>query len=151
MPAARRSRNSAASVKRSGSRQPCGKESSLRSANHNPRCVPGRVQVSWCMLRLKVLVSAVPLIAAAVFARFELFSGPLPCIAIGADTLQIAAAPWHADLPVSFTDDPALATVRVAVSDRAETADFAVIDDVDDTDDSACLSTPATRFVAISA
>jgi hypothetical protein len=103
------------------------------------------------MLRLKVLVSAVALIAAAVLARFELFPGPLPCIAIGADTLQITTAPWHADLHVSFTDDPKLATVRVAVSDSAETADFAVIDDVDDTEDSACQSTPATQFVAISA
>ena len=103
------------------------------------------------MLRLKVLISAVPLIAAAVLARFALFPGPLPCIAIGTDTLQIAAAPWHADLHVSFTDDPTLATVRVAVSDRAETADFAVIDDVDDADDSGCRSTPATRFVTISA
>src|SRR5215831_1746108 len=101
------------------------------------------------MLRLKVLVSAVPLIAAAVLARFELFPGPLPCIAIGADTLQIASDPWHADLHVSFTDDPKLATVRVAVSDSAETADFAVIDDVDDSDDTACQSTPATQFVAI--
>jgi hypothetical protein len=103
------------------------------------------------MLRLKVLVSAVPLIAAAVLARFEFSPNPLPCIAIGADTLQIASAPWHADLHVSFTDDPKLATVRVAVSDSAETADFAVIDDVDDTDDSACQSTPSTQFVAISA
>jgi hypothetical protein len=103
------------------------------------------------MLRLKVLVSAVPLIAAAAVARFEFVPSPLPCIAIGADTLQIASAPWHADLHVSFTDDPKLATVRVAVSDRAETADFAVIDDVDDTDDSDCRSTPATQFIAISA
>ena len=102
------------------------------------------------MLRLKVLVSAVPLIAAAALARFELFPSSLPCIAIGADTLQIASAPWHADLHVSFTDDPKLATVRVAVSDRAETADFAVIDDVDDTDDDACRSTLATQFIAIS-
>jgi hypothetical protein len=103
------------------------------------------------MLRLKVLVSAVPLIAAAAVARFEFVPSPLPCIAIGADTLQIASPPWHADLHVSFTDDPKLATVRVAVSDRAETADFAVIDDVDDTDDSDCRSTPATQFIAISA
>jgi hypothetical protein len=102
------------------------------------------------MLRLKVLVSAIPLIAVAVLARFELFPSPLPCIAIGADTLEIAPAPWHADLHVSFTDDPTLATVRVSVSERAETADFAIIDDTDGADDSACRSTPATQFVAIS-
>jgi hypothetical protein len=103
------------------------------------------------MLRLKVLVSAVPLIAIAVLARIEFFPITHPCIAIGADTLQIASAPWHADLHVAFTDDPKLATVRVAVSDSAETADFAVIDDVDGLEESACEATPATQFVAISA
>ena len=82
------------------------------------------------MLRLKILVSAVPLIAAALLARVEFFPGTPPCLAIGANTLQIASAPWHADLHVSFTDDPKLATVRVAISDSTETADFAVVDDV---------------------
>jgi hypothetical protein len=103
------------------------------------------------MLRLKVVVSAVPLIAIAVLARVEFFPTTHPCIAIGADTLQIASAPWHADLHVAFTDDPKVATVRVAVSDNAETADFAVIDDVDGLEESACETTPATQFVAISA
>jgi hypothetical protein len=103
------------------------------------------------MLRLKILVSAVPLIAAALLARVEFFPGTQPCLAIGANTLQIASAPWHADLHVSFTDDPKLATVRVAISDSAETADFAVVDDVDETEETACEATPATQFVAISA
>jgi hypothetical protein len=84
------------------------------------------------MLRLKILVSAVPLMAAAILARVELVPSQRPCIAIGTDTLQITSAPWHADLHVSFTDDPALATVRVAFTDRAETADFAVIDDAEE-------------------
>ena len=43
-----------------------------------------------------------------------------------------------------------LATVRVAISESAETADFAVIDDVDSIEDSVCEPTPTTRFVAIS-
>jgi hypothetical protein len=103
------------------------------------------------MLRFKVLVSVVPLIAAAMFARAELFQSTRPCIALGAETVQIASAPWHADLHVSFTDDPARATVRVAVSDNAETADFAVIDDVDALQEEACETTPATQLVAISA
>src|SRR5215468_10982245 len=101
------------------------------------------------MLRLKFLFAAVPLIA--ILARIAFFPTSYPCITNGAYTLQIASDPWHADLHVSFTDDPKLATVRVAVSDSAETADFAVIDDVDDSDDTACQSTPATQFVAISA
>jgi hypothetical protein len=103
------------------------------------------------MLRFKILVSAVPLIVAAILARVEFFPGPRPCIAIGAGTVEIASAPWHADLDVSFTDDPRLATVRVAISDNAETADFAVIDDVDTSESDACATTPATQFIAISA
>jgi hypothetical protein len=103
------------------------------------------------MLRLKILVLAIPLIAAAVLVRVELVPSQRPCIAIGTDTLQIADAPWHADLHVSFTDDPALATVRVALTDRAERADFAVIDDAEGTEDATCTATPSTQFIAVSA
>jgi hypothetical protein len=103
------------------------------------------------MLRFKVLVSAVPLIAAAIFARVEFFASPRPRIAVGADSLQIATLPFHADLHVAFTDDPALATVRVALSDDPASADFAIIDDADSTEDESCQATPATQFIAISA
>ena len=102
------------------------------------------------MLRFKVLVSVVPLVAAAILARIEFFPADRPCIALGSGTVQLATAPWHADLRVSFTDDPQLATVRVAVSDNAETADFAVIDGVDSAEENACEVTAATQFVAIS-
>jgi hypothetical protein len=132
--------------------QLAGNEFSLPSANHQPRALQGapveRVRI---MLRLKIVASAVPLIAAAILARIELVPSQRPCIAIGTDTLQLASAPWHADLHVSFTDDPALATVRVALTDRAETADFAVIDDADETEDATCTATPSTQFVAVSA
>jgi hypothetical protein len=103
------------------------------------------------MLRLKVLVSAVPLIAGAIFAGVEIFESPRPCIAIGSETLEIGSAPWHADLHVSFTDDPAQATVRVAVTDNPAEADFAVVDDVEGSEENACEATPATQFVAVSA
>jgi hypothetical protein len=107
-------------------------------------------------LRYKILVSAVPLIAAAIFAGVQSFDGPRPCIATGAETLEIGSAPWHADLHVSFTDDPALATVRVALTDDAAEADFAVIDDVQTgeakgNEENACATTPATQFIAVSA
>jgi hypothetical protein len=102
------------------------------------------------MLRFKVLVSAVPLIVAAIVARVELFPSPRPCIAVDSGTVEIASAPWHADLHVSFTDDPRLATVHVAISDNAEAADFAVVDDATTDNDSACEATPATQFIAIS-
>ena len=103
------------------------------------------------MLRFKILASAVPLIVAAVFARGELLPGPRPCITIGEASVQIASVPWQAQLHVSFTSDPAAATVRVRVTDSADTADFAVIDDVDSAEAGACEATAATQFVAISA
>ena len=103
------------------------------------------------MLRLKILVSVVPLLAAPILARVELLPSTRPCVAVGEHTLQIASAPWHADLHVSFSNDPAAATVRVRLTDSAEAADFAVVDDVDGAEDSACEVTPATRFVAVTA
>ncbi len=103
------------------------------------------------MLRFKVLASVIPLVAAAIFARIEFFAGPRPCVAVGSDSLQIASLPFHADLHVAFTDDPALATVRVALSDDAASADFAVIDDADTVEEGSCEATPTTQFIAISA
>jgi hypothetical protein len=103
------------------------------------------------MLRFKILVSVVPLAVAAILARVELMPGPQPCIAVGDQSLQIASAPWHADLHVSFTDDPAAATVRVQISDSSEAADFAVVDDIDSAEDNACEINAATQFVAVSA
>jgi hypothetical protein len=101
------------------------------------------------MLRFKILASAVPLLIVAVFARGGLSAGPRPCIAVGDTSVQITSAPWRADLHVAFTDDPTAATVRVQITDNAEAADFAVIDDVDSTEAGACEATPATELVAI--
>src|SRR5216684_3141602 len=103
------------------------------------------------MLRFKILASAVPLIVAAVFARGEFSISSRPCIAIGGASVQITAAPWQAQLQVSFTSDPSIATVRVQISESAGAADFAVVDDVDSAEDGACAANAATRFVAISA
>ncbi len=103
------------------------------------------------MLRYRILVSVVPLFVAALFARGGLIPGPHPCIAIGDASVQIADLPWQAQLHVSFTDDPALATVRVQIADGADAADFVVVDDVDGGETSACEANTMTRFVAISA
>jgi hypothetical protein len=103
------------------------------------------------MLRFKILASALPLIVAAAFARGELWPGPRPCIAIADTSVQIASVPWQAQLHISFTDDPANATVRVQVADSADAADFAVVDDVDSREAAACETNAATRLVAISA
>jgi hypothetical protein len=103
------------------------------------------------MLRFKILASAVPLLIAAVFARGGLLPGPHPCISVGEASVEIADLPWRAELHVSFTDNPALATVRVQLSDSAEAADFVVIDDVDTPDAGACEANAATRLLSISA
>lgn len=102
------------------------------------------------MLRFKVLVSFVPLLMAAMFARGEFSTGLRPCIAIGDAPVQITSVPWQAQLHVSFTSDPAAATVRVQIADSAEVADFAVVDDVDSREANACEATSAPRLVAIS-
>jgi hypothetical protein len=81
------------------------------------------------MFRFKILASVVPLVIAAVFAR-GWSPGPHPCIAVGDASVEIASVPWHADLHVSFTDDPAAATVRVQILESAEAADFTVVDDI---------------------
>jgi hypothetical protein len=103
------------------------------------------------MLRFKILVSVVPLLVAGVFARGEFLPGPHPCIAIAETSVQLALVPWQAQLHVSFTDDPATATVRVQMADSADTADFVVVDDVDSREAGACEANAATRLVAISA
>ena len=102
------------------------------------------------MLRFKILASVVPLAVAAVFARAEFLPGPRPCIELSGSAVQIAPVPWQAELHVSFTTDPSLATVRVQISDSAEAADFTVIDDVDDAEAGACETNAVPQLVAIS-
>jgi hypothetical protein len=103
------------------------------------------------MLRFKILASAVPLIVAGLFARGELMPMARPCVMLGETSFQIAPSPWQAQLNVSFTDDPARATVRVQIVDAAEAADFTYVDDIDGTEANGCEGTAATRLVAIAA
>ena len=132
-------------------RQPGGNEFSLRFANHKPPEHRGLAISEWhSMLRFKILVSAVPLFLAALFARGGLLPGSHPCIAVADTSVEISDLPWHADLRVAFTDDPAVATVRVQVSDSADAADFAIVDDAGATEPGACEAGPATRFVTVS-
>ncbi|QUS37611.1 hypothetical protein RPMA_01070 [Tardiphaga alba] len=101
------------------------------------------------MLRFKILASTIPLAIAAFLARGELFASTQPCISAGDTTVQLAALPWQAQSHVSFTDDPARATIRVQIVDNAESADFAVIDDTDTDEPGACSVSAATRFIGI--
>src|SRR3954454_12156687 len=103
------------------------------------------------MLRFKILASVIPLAVVAVFARSELFAGAHPCVTVADTSVQLTSLPWQAALLVSFTDDPEQATVRVQISDSAETADFAVIDDIDNAEAGACQTNASPQFVAISA
>jgi hypothetical protein len=102
------------------------------------------------MLRFKILVSVVPLMAAAVLARGGPGSASHPCIAFGETPVELASVPSTAGLHVAFTDDPARATVRVQITDTAEAADFVVVDDGATSETDSCQS-DATRFVTISA
>ena len=102
------------------------------------------------MLRLKILASVVPLAVAALLARGELLAGPRPCIEISGTSVQIATLSWQAHRHVSFTSDPARATVRVQISESAEAADFTVIDDVDTAEAGTCVSNAPPQLVAIS-
>jgi hypothetical protein len=101
------------------------------------------------MLRYKILVSVVPLMAAAVLARGEPGSASHPCIAIGETPVELASVPWTAGLRVAFTDDPERATVRVQITDTAEAADFVLVDDGATSETDACQSN-ATRFITVS-
>src|SRR4029078_10432114 len=102
------------------------------------------------MLGFHILASDAPLAVAAVFARGEFASSPRPCIEISGASLQIAALSWQAERHVSFTSEISRATVRVQITEAAEAADFAVIDDVDTTEAGACQSHSPPQLVAIS-
>ncbi len=101
------------------------------------------------MSRFKILASVIPLILAGVFARESLSSPPQPCIMVGATSVQMAAAPWQPQSRVSFTDNPAEATVRVQIVESPESADFTVVDDIDTAEPNTCAAGAATRYIGI--
>ena len=101
------------------------------------------------MLRFKIMASALPLLVPGVFAHGELASSTQPCIAIGGTSVRIASEPWQTQLRVSFTTNPAVATVRVQITESAEAADFVVVNDAGSAEGNACEANAATRFVGI--
>jgi uncharacterized membrane protein len=102
------------------------------------------------MLRFRILASVVPLAATALLARGELLADTRPCIAVADTSVQLTSMPWQSAVHVSFTRNPAKATVRVQVIDSAEAADFTVIDDADSAEGSACQSAQPPQLVSIS-
>jgi hypothetical protein len=101
------------------------------------------------MLRLKILVSTTPLLLAWLVAGIGPSTGARPCIAFDQTSVQIATEPWKAQSFVSFTRNPAVATIRVQIVDSPELADFAVIDDAETPGENSCGVTAATQFIAI--
>jgi hypothetical protein len=102
------------------------------------------------MLRFRILASVIPLAVAAVLARGDLFADAHPCVAVADMSVQLTSLPWQSDLHVAFTNDPLRATVRVEITDKAEAADFTVIDGIDNADAGACpMGRP--QLVSISA
>ncbi|MEH2490206.1 hypothetical protein [Bradyrhizobium sp. AZCC 2230] len=101
------------------------------------------------MLRFKILASVVPLLAAAVFARNEIGSVSQPCIALGETSVELTSLFWTAGVHVAFTDDLSRATVRVQITDDADAADFAVVDDGTSDEPGACQGNPSTRLITI--
>jgi hypothetical protein len=117
--------------------------------------VTGRLSGWRIMLRFKILASTIPLILTGIFAGSGFTPPARPCITLGETSLQIAPGAWQPGLPaelnVRFTDDPALATVRVQIVDDAGVADFAYVDDIAGAEAETCGATAATRFVAMDA
>jgi len=102
------------------------------------------------MLRFRILASVVPLAVTAFLARGELFSDARPCIAVADTSVQLTSLPWQSSLHVSFTSNPADATVRVQIIDSAEAADFAVIDGTEAAEGGACHTHQPPQLVSIS-
>jgi hypothetical protein len=101
------------------------------------------------MLRFKILASVVPLLAAAVFARNEIGSVANPCIALGETSVELTSLFWTDGVHVAFTEDPERATARVQITDDADAADFAVVDDGPSDEPGACQGNPSTRLITI--
>jgi hypothetical protein len=102
------------------------------------------------MLRFKIWALAAPLLATALLAGSQLWPASHPCIAIANTSVEIADLPWRADLHVAFTEDPAVATVRVQITENAAAADFAIVDGNSGAESNACEANPATHAVTIS-
>ncbi|MGY4304946.1 hypothetical protein ACVIJ6_002189 [Bradyrhizobium sp. USDA 4369] len=97
------------------------------------------------MLRIKLVVAAASLIAAALMARSEFAPAMPPCTAVAADCIALDSPPFHADLHVDSADDPA----RVALRDDPQAVDLVVVDHPPVQADQDCGATAAVQAVGI--
>ncbi|MDU6836302.1 MAG: cupredoxin domain-containing protein, partial [Bradyrhizobium sp.] len=99
------------------------------------------------MLRIKLVVAAASLIAAALMVRFEFAPAMPPCMAEGADSIALDSQPFHADFHGDSADDPA----RVTLRDNPQAVDLVVVDHSPVQADQGCSVTAAIQAVAIAA
>ena len=99
------------------------------------------------MLRIKLVVAAASLIAAALMVRFEFAPAMPPCMAEGADSIALYTQPFHADFHGDSADDPA----RVTLRDDPQAVDLVVVDHSTVQADQGCSVTAAIQAVAIAA
>lgn len=102
------------------------------------------------MLRFRILASVGPLAVIAFLSDSQLFADTRPCIAVADSSVQLTSLPWQSDVRVSFTANPAKATVRVQIIDSAEAADFTVIDGAGPAEGSGCQTGRPPQLVSVS-
>ncbi|MBR1216793.1 hypothetical protein JQ557_02235 [Bradyrhizobium sp. U87765 SZCCT0131] len=101
------------------------------------------------MLRYKFVASVIPLVVVGYFARDQIAPSVQPCIATADSAVQLAEFNWQAQRRVSFTTQPADATVRVRIVDSPESADFTVVDDARTLEDGGCSGTGPAQLIGI--
>jgi hypothetical protein len=111
-------------------RQPGGNEFPLRSANHKAHQFPYRARRVACHVAFQI---------------------PGLGYSLGDTSVELTSLFWTAGVHVAFTDDPARATVRVQITEDADAADFAVVDDGLGSESESCQANPSTRLISIAA
>ena len=100
------------------------------------------------MQKTLVLIAAlaVPAAAHSTFAPKD-----SPCFASGAATYRIAPSAPSPDFRIKVDRDAPHPDLRMQMVDRAEIADFALVDDFGSSDPGACRSSTAIRTVTLDA
>ncbi len=92
-----------------------------------------------------------PLIAIGILSRLMWPAASAPCVNGEQASYMLIADSWRSNLRVAFTDDEAHASIRIAIVDQPDLADFTFIDDETSISTDSCADTHAAlRTVAIS-
>lgn len=102
------------------------------------------------MLRKRILVIAIPVIAIAAWSQVAAIEASAPCVASATGTVRPASAlSWSSDYRIAFTEDASAAAIRVKFVDDAVSADFLLADDTAEAEASACGPAETARSVKI--